>query len=224
MGIGCRAGAGGFPVFGRARLLALGRSLRGGRRRFALADGPPGVAPADPGVHERHGRHRRADAADQVRHECRPRSACATRCLLAKQCATIDVLSEGRLLPAFGVGSPRGPEWQVRGEASDKGARRTNEGAGNPLPALVGGKGQLRGRVLRHEGRLDLAAPGAGPAAAMDRRVEPGRDPPDRQMGHGLAGGGGGGAGGRGAGRGRDPRGRRGRRPAVRPPSISAPG
>ena len=31
--------------------------------------------------------------------------------LVAKQCATIDFLSEGRLLPAFGLGSDRSPEW-----------------------------------------------------------------------------------------------------------------
>ncbi len=48
--------------------------------------------------------------------------------LLAKQCATIDVLSEGRLLPGFGIGSPLGPEWQALGIDTATRGRRTDEG------------------------------------------------------------------------------------------------
>jgi probable F420-dependent oxidoreductase len=47
--------------------------------------------------------------------------------LLAKQCATIDVLSEGRLLPAFGIGSPIGPEWEALDIDTKTRGRRTDE-------------------------------------------------------------------------------------------------
>jgi probable F420-dependent oxidoreductase len=38
--------------------------------------------------------------------------------LMAKQCATIDFLSDGRLLPAFGVGSAVAPDWGATGRSS----------------------------------------------------------------------------------------------------------
>jgi len=44
--------------------------------------------------------------------------------VLAKQCATIDFLSNGRLLPMFGVGYPNAIEWKTTNrDASDRGAR-----------------------------------------------------------------------------------------------------
>jgi probable F420-dependent oxidoreductase len=47
--------------------------------------------------------------------------------LVAKQCATIDFLSSGRLLPAFGIGSPKAPEWEMLSIDTKGRGSRTDE-------------------------------------------------------------------------------------------------
>ncbi len=46
---------------------------------------------------------------------------------LAKQCATIDYLSNGRLLPAFGLGSTRSRDWVGPGRSTKGRGKRMNE-------------------------------------------------------------------------------------------------
>jgi probable F420-dependent oxidoreductase len=48
--------------------------------------------------------------------------------LVAKQCATIDYLSDGRLLPAFGIGSPMIADWTAMGIPAAERGSRTDEG------------------------------------------------------------------------------------------------
>ena len=77
--------------------------------------------------------------------------------LLAKQCATVDVLSEGRLLPAFGIGSPLGPEWQALDIDTKTRGRRTDDFLSRPVTALgqdfrAQGFDERGGRVLVEPG------------------------------------------------------------------------
>jgi probable F420-dependent oxidoreductase len=47
--------------------------------------------------------------------------------ILAKECATIDYLSEGRFLPMFGVGNDASPEWRALGAEHKSRGTKSNE-------------------------------------------------------------------------------------------------
>jgi probable F420-dependent oxidoreductase len=69
--------------------------------------------------------------------------------LLAKQCATIDLLSDGRLLPAFGIGSPLSPEWKALGLDTATRGRRTDEALDIIARLWRGERVTLQGRFNR---------------------------------------------------------------------------
>src|ERR1700761_1607870 len=65
--------------------------------------------------------------------------------LVAKECATIDFLSSGRLLPAFGVGALISPDWDAMG--------RTSEGVGAKIDAALDIMARLwRGETVDSDG------------------------------------------------------------------------
>ena len=69
--------------------------------------------------------------------------------LLAKQCATIDVLSGGRLLPGFGIGSPRGAEWTAMHIDTTTRGRKTDEALDIISRLWTGEKLNFNGRHFR---------------------------------------------------------------------------
>ena len=108
--------------------------------------------------------------------------------LLAKQCATIDFLSDGRLLPGFGIGSPRGPEWKALHLDTTTRGRVTDEALEIIHRLWTEDSVDFDGQPLPPDRRLDLAQAGAARSAHVDRRQLRRGDPAHRALRHRLAG------------------------------------
>src|SRR5436853_5096254 len=122
-----RRRADGVSVLRRRRLLALGRSVRGGRHRFDLQTDRL-VSPA-PFLECMSVMAALAGRTKRIKFGVNVLSlAMRDAVLVARQCATIDFLSNGRLLPAFGIGSPLGPEWKTLNLDTKTRGRKTDEG------------------------------------------------------------------------------------------------
>jgi probable F420-dependent oxidoreductase len=72
--------------------------------------------------------------------------------LVARQCASIDVLSEGRLLPGFGVGNPQAPEWSALHIDTATRGRRTDEALEIIARLWAGGPVDFEGTCFRLSG------------------------------------------------------------------------
>jgi probable F420-dependent oxidoreductase len=71
--------------------------------------------------------------------------------VLAVECATIDFLSGGRLLPVFGVGSENDPTWRATGRSAAERGRRADESLELMSRLWAGEKVTFAGRHFRWE-------------------------------------------------------------------------
>jgi len=72
--------------------------------------------------------------------------------LLAKQCASIDYLSGGRLLPVFGVGNASAPEWRATGRSPKGRGRRADEALEIMLRLWKGESVDFDGEYFQYSG------------------------------------------------------------------------
>ena len=70
--------------------------------------------------------------------------------VLARECATIDFLSNGRLLPAFGVGPDIAPEWQATGRSPAGRGRLCDEALEIMARLWTGERVSFAGRHFRY--------------------------------------------------------------------------
>ena len=183
-----RARPDGISVLRRRRVLALGRFVRGGRRRLAVADRPHRQPRADPRMHVGHGGARRADPPPQIRRQCAlagiPRPGPRRQAMRDDRRVVRRPPAAGlrhRQPARAGMAHPQ-PRHQ---DARPQDRRRV----GDHRPAVARGNGRFRGCPLPPVRRLDLAKAGAAGSADVDRRLVRGGDPAHRAVRHRLAGG-----------------------------------
>ena len=109
--------------------------------------------------------------------------------LTAKACATIDVLSEGRLLSAFGVGSSRSRDYAATGTPTRGRGKRSEEGLQILSRLWREESVTMEGQYYQLKDASIAPKPVQQPLPLWGRRLSTPSHRTHRPMGHRLAGG-----------------------------------